>query len=189
MGGKVSEAERRELFDLIRTRSFRRGLFTLASGRQSELYFNLKPTMMWPRGAHLAARACLDILANEGADYVGGLEMGVVPLIGAMAALSDAQGSPVKTFFVRKQPKDHGTQDVIEGLGPGETLQGARVVIADDVATTAGSIIKALDAAKSTGAVIASALVLVDREEGGAEALAERGVKLLSVFKGREFLA
>jgi orotate phosphoribosyltransferase len=63
------------------------------------------------------------------------------------------------------------------------------VVIADDVATTAGSIIKALDAAKSTGAVIASALVLVDREEGGAEALAERGVKLLSVFKGREFLA
>ena len=188
MGGRLTEAERVELFELVRTRSFRRGKFILASGRESELYFNLKPTMMWPRGAHLAARACLDILQDQGAEYVGGLEMGVVPLIGAMAALGDAEDRSVKTFFVRKKPKDHGTQDLVEGLGPGESLEGRRVVIADDVATTAGSIIKALEAAKATGALVTSALVLVDREEGGAEALAEHGVRLLSVFKGRQFL-
>jgi orotate phosphoribosyltransferase len=105
-----------------------------------------------------------------------------------MAALGDAEDRSVKTFFVRKKPKDHGTQDLVEGLGPGESLEGRRVVIADDVATTAGSIIKALEAAKATGALVTSALVLVDREEGGAEALAEHGVRLLSVFKGRQFL-
>lgn len=183
------EGERAELFALVRDRSFRRGKFTLASGRESELYFNLKPTMMDPRGAYLGARAFLDLIHAEGAGVVGGLEMGAVPIIGAVAAISEAQGQPVRTFFVRKKAKAYGTQDVVEGLGPGETLAGQRVVIADDVATTGGSILVAVEAARAAGAVVEAALVMVDRDEGAAEALSGHGLRLLSVFKGGEFLS
>ena len=176
-----------ELRELIRARSFRRGEFTLASGRKSDLYFNLKPTMMDPRGAHLSALAFLDRVHAERAEYVGGLEMGAVPVIAALAAVSDAAGAPVRTFFVRKQAKDHGTRDVIEGLAPGETLAGRRVLIADDVATTGGSIIKTIEAVRGAGAVADAALVLIDRQEGAAEALAEHGLRLISVFTGADF--
>lgn len=181
--------ERARLFELIRTRSFKRGKFVLASGAESELYFNLKPTMMHPEGALYAARGLLDLLAADGAEYVGGLEMGAVPLIGAAAAVGQAEGRPVKTFFVRKKPKDYGAQLQVEGLGPDETIAGKRTVIVDDVATTAGSIIKALEAARAAGAVVETAVVIVDREEGGAENLKAQGVTLKSLFRASEFLA
>ena len=182
-----SQSGEAELRELIRTRSFRRGDFTLASGRKSDLYFNLKPTMMDPRGAHLSALAFLDRVLAEHADYVGGLEMGAVPVIAALAAISDAAGAPVRTFFVRKQAKEHGTRDVIEGLAPGESLAGRRVLIADDVATTGGSIIKTIEAVRAAGAAVDAALVLIDRQEGAAEALAGHGLRLISVFTGADF--
>ncbi len=185
----MNAAERQELFRIIKERSFREGDFTLASGRKSRLYFNLKPTMMLARGAYLSARAFLDIIHAEKAEYIGGLEMGAVPLIGSIAALSEAEKKPVNTFFVRKQVKDHGTGLLLEGLMPGETLAGKRVLILDDVATTGGSIWKAVEAARASGAQVDASLVMIDREEGSAEYLAERGVRLLSVFKGKAFLA
>src|SRR5579862_786088 len=132
--------EEAELLDLIRHRSFRQGRFTLSSGRESNLYFNLKPTMMHPRGAYLCARALLSRIRAEQPDYVGGLEMGAVPVIGAIAALSAAEQNPVHTFFVRKAVKAHGTREAIEGLGPGESLAGTRILIVDDVATTGNAI-------------------------------------------------
>jgi orotate phosphoribosyltransferase len=183
-----SNAAERDLFELIRERSFRRGKFRLASGRESELYFNLKPTMMAPKGALLSARALLARIWPENVDYVGGLEMGAVPVIAALAAISEAEGRPVKTFFVRKQPKGHGTMDMIEGLAPNETLAKARVMVIDDVATSGGSILKAVDAARGAGAFVNAALVLIDREEGASEALTAQNVRLLSVFRGKEFL-
>jgi orotate phosphoribosyltransferase len=177
-----------ELFAIIRERSFRRGKFRLASGRESELYFNLKPTMMSPKGALLSARALLARIWPENVDYVGGLEMGAVPVIAALAAISQAEGRPTKTFFVRKQPKGHGTMDMIEGLAPNETLANARAIAVDDVATSGGSILKAVDAMRAAGAQVNTALVLVDREEGASDALQAQGIRLLSVFCGREFL-
>jgi len=185
----LTRDEEQELFELIRTRSFKRGRFTLASGRESKLYFNLKPTMMHPRGAALSAKAFLARVTAEGAEWVGGLEMGAVPVIASLAAVSDLEGRPVKTFFVRKTAKEHGTRQTVEGLGPDESLEGRRAIVADDVATTGGSVIKAIDVAREAGAVVDAALVLVDREEGAAEALAEHGVRLLSVFRGSQFLA
>ena len=89
---------------------------------------------------------------------------------------------------MRKKAKDYGAQLQVEGLGPDESLVGRRAVIVDDVATTAGSIIKALDAARAAGAVVETAMVLVDRQEGGTENLAAVGVKLQSLFKAEEFL-
>lgn len=178
-----------DLIDVIKQRSYRRGHFTLASGATSEFYFNLKPTMMHALGGYLCAKALLEkIHTVEGVDYVGGLEMGAVPVIAGIAALSYVEGRPVETFFVRKQAKDHGTSEVIEGLAAGESLQGKRVIIIDDVATTGGSIVKAAEAARKAGAIVEHALVIVDREEGGAENLAAAGMTLLSAVKKSDFL-
>ncbi len=96
---------RARLFDIIRKRSFGRGDITLASGRKSDFYFNLKPTMLDAEGAALLAELTLDALQGENIDYVGGLEMGAVPLAGAIAQLSFMRGKPIQAFFVRKKPK------------------------------------------------------------------------------------
>jgi orotate phosphoribosyltransferase len=175
-----------ELLEIIRRRSIRLGKFTLASGRESDLYLNLKPTMMDPRGAHLAAKAFLARIP-AGTDYVGGIAVGAVPVIAALAAVSDIEGKPVRTFFVRTAAKDHGTRELVEGLMGGESLEGKRVLVTDDVATTGGSVIQAIEAARAAGAVVEDALVIVDRQEGGAENLAKLGVKLHSVFVGDDF--
>ena len=175
-----------ELLDIIKARSFKVGKFTLASGRESDFYCNLKPTMMNPRGANLSGRAFLHFALAERADYVGGLEMGAVPIIASLAAIGDIEGTPVKTFFVRKKAKEHGTREVVEGLTAAESLQGKQVLIADDVATTGGSILLAINAAREAGAEVDVALVLVDREEGASEYLADKGIRLLSVFKASE---
>ena len=177
-----------QLRDVIRQRSYRRGKFKLASGAESEFYFNLKPTMMSPEGAYLSARALLEKIRGENIDYVGGLEMGAVPVIACIAALSQQDGRPVRTFFVRKKPKDHGTKDLLEGLAPGETLAGRRVMIVDDVATSGGSIIKAADVARAAVAVVETALVIIDREEGATQALQKAGIRLLSVLRTKDFL-
>jgi orotate phosphoribosyltransferase len=183
-----SHSSEAELLAIVRERSFRRGKFILSSGVESELYFNLKPTMMFPRGAYLAAKAFLAQIRAEGADYVGGLEMGAVPLLGSLAAIGESEGKPVRTFFVRKEAKKHGTREVVEGLGPGESLTGKKAIIADDVATTGAALLKAAQAAREAGARVDCALVLVDREEGASEALAEAGIRLRSVFKAGAFL-
>jgi orotate phosphoribosyltransferase len=175
-----------ELREIIRRRSIRLGKFTLASGRESDLYLNLKPTMMDPRGAHLAAKAFLARIP-PGTDYVGGIAVGAIPVIAALAAVSDIEGKPVRTFFVRPTAKDHGTRELVEGLMGGESLEGKRVLVTDDVATTGGSVIQAIEAARAAGGVVEDALVIVDRQEGGAENLAKLGVKLHSVFVGDDF--
>ena len=107
--------------------------------------------MLDAEGAALLAELTLDALAGENIDYVGGLEMGAVPLAGAIAQLSFMRGKPIQAFFVRKKPKDHGAKLSVEGLAPGELLAGKRVVIVEDVTTTGGSAVKAVDAVREFG--------------------------------------
>ncbi|RME68462.1 MAG: hypothetical protein D6782_01085, partial [Alphaproteobacteria bacterium] len=144
------KATRDRLAAIIRAKSFRNDReFTLASGRRSTVYFNMKPTMFDPEGAALIARLVLDALGD--ADYVAGLEMGAVPIVAQVAMMSHltsrpstgAEGRPVAGFFVRKRPKDHGTQNLIDGLGEGVTLAGARVAVLEDVTTSGGSALQA----------------------------------------------
>ncbi len=151
-------AARARLRDIIHRRSFGRGEIKLASGRVSDFYFNLKPAMLDAEGAALLAQLTLDALAGERIDYVGGLEMGAVPIAGAVAQLSFMMGAPMQAFFVRKKPKEHGARLSVEGLMPGETLRGKRVVIVEDVTTTGGSAMKAVEAAREGGAEIAFVL-------------------------------
>ena len=182
------ERARARLAEIIRTRSFGRGEITLASGRKSNFYFNLKPTMLDAEGAALLAELTLDALAPERPDYVGGLEMGAVPIAGAIAQLSFMRGKPIQAFFVRKKPKEHGAKLSVEGLAPGESLKGKRVVVVEDVTTTGGSAIKAVEAVKDSGGEVILVYTMVDREEGAADTFKTAGVPFRSLFRAAEFL-
>lgn len=182
-----AQKRRQRLIAIIKSLSVETGrTFKLASGRTSDFYCNLKPTMMDPEGAHLLGLAIAEALDDTRADMVGGLEMGAVPLATAAAAASFARGKPRPAFFVRKQAKDHGTQSLIDGLKRGETLAGKTVVILEDVTTTGGSSAKAIEAAKAAGASVALVLTMVDRQEGAADTFSKLGVPFRALITAAE---
>jgi orotate phosphoribosyltransferase len=185
----ATEQDKARLIEIVRKRSFSNDReITLASGRKSMLYFNMKPTMMDPEGAAIIADMIVDKLASLGVDYVGGLEMGAVPIVSMVSPASFRRGTPIRAFFVRKQAKGHGTQALIEGLAPGDSLAGKHVVIVEDVTTTGGSALKAAVVTREAGATVDTILTLVDRQEGAAEALGGEGVKLVSLLTANDFV-
>jgi orotate phosphoribosyltransferase len=183
-----SRDETRELFDIVRDRSYRYGRYTLSSGAESNIYFNMKPTMLHPRGGWLSARAFLAMLRETKTEWIGGLEMGAVPVIGTMVGLGTEYDAPVNAVFVRKAPKAHGTKEVIEGLAPNETLKGRAVFVVDDVATSGKSILKAVEAIRSAGGIVKHAGCIVDRDEGATQFLGQEGVLLHSILHAHDFL-
>jgi orotate phosphoribosyltransferase len=144
--------------------------------------------MLDPEGAALLAELTFEALTYDGLDYVGGLEMGAVPLAGAIAQLSWLKGHPIAAFFVRKKPKEHGARLAVEGLAKGESLEGKRVVIVEDVTTTGGSALKAVEAVREAGAEIVLVFTMVDRDEGATETFAQAGLPFRSLYKAGEFL-
>lgn len=160
---------------------FLRGDFTLASGKKSDFYINGKTTTLRPEALNLAARIFIDEIRKSPATRVGGMTLGADALIGAIVALSFDAGVPYTGFIVRKEPKGHGTGQWIEGP---ELKAGDKVAIIEDVVTTGGSSLQAIDRVLETcpGAVIVGVYALVDRQDGGREALAARGYPLFSVF-------
>jgi orotate phosphoribosyltransferase len=114
--------------------------------------------------------------------------MGAVPLAVAVAVTSQIKGWPLKAFFVRKQAKEHGARKLIEGLGPGESLEGKRVAILEDVTTTGGSSMKAIEAARADGAVIERVITVVDRLEGAADTFKAAGIPFQAILTSRDFL-
>ncbi|MDX2258484.1 MAG: orotate phosphoribosyltransferase [Hyphomicrobiaceae bacterium] len=184
------EAARRALIAIVRERSYRYGTeITLASGRKSLFYFNMKPTMLHPEGSRLIATLVLEAIAPLQADYIGGLEMGAVPLAAAAAAVSASTERPITAFFVRKQAKEHGTRSLIEGLASGETLAGKRVVIIEDVTTTGGSAIKAADIVRAESATVVAVVTVLDRQEGADEAFAAAGLPFIPILRRGDFSA
>jgi len=161
--------DRERLKELLKKHSLMFGDFTLASGRKSKYYFDSKKTTLLPEGAYLAAREILRTLREHGirADAIGGLTLGADPIVCPVAALSFLEGPPMRAFIVRKETKEHGTGRRIEG----DVAAGSKVVIVDDVVTTAGSTLKAIDAALEAGLTVVAVVCLVDREEGGTEKL------------------
>ena len=179
---------RAELFDLIRTRSFGRGKIKLASGRESDFYFDLRPTTLHPAGATYIGDLIVDALKGLQVDFVGGLEMGAVPIATAVAVASHRHGGRLGAFFVRKKPKDHGAKKLVEGLPQGETLQGKNVVVVEDVTTTGGSALQAVAALREEGANIVLVLTIVDRLEGASESFAAEKLPFRALFTADEFL-
>jgi len=184
----TTSSPRVRLIDIIREKSFRSGVeMKLASGRSSSFYFNMKPTMLDPEGAMLIGQLLLGALADEDIALVGGLELGAVPLATAVAIASHAAGRPLPAFFVRKQAKEHGTQSLVDGLPAGATLAGRRVAILEDVTTTGGSAMKAIEAVRAAGGSVAVVVTLVDRREGATEAFAAAGIPFKALLTIEDF--
>jgi orotate phosphoribosyltransferase len=176
---------RNRLYMLLRERAFRRGRVVLASGKESDYYFDMKPAMLDPDGASLMAELILQELQGLNVDAVGGLEMGAVPLIAPVAMKSPAFGRYLPGFFVRKAVKDHGTQKRVDG----NDITGKSVVILEDVTTTGGSAMDAVKAVEEAGAKVALVVSILDRGEGAAELYEKAGIPFKSLFKAEEFLA
>lgn len=175
------------LLALLAERSARRGHFTLASGRQSTLYIDARLTTMSPDGLALIGPLALAAIRDAGWDVqsVGGLTLGADPVSYAIAYASAVQGTPLRAFTVRKEAKTHGTGRLIEG----PFREGDRVAVIEDVITTGGSALRATDAIRAAGGIVAGVLALVDREEGGREALESAGLPVLSLARASDIVA
>lgn len=162
--------DRDRLKQLLKDRSLKIGDFLLASGRRSKYYFDSKLTTLTSEGAYVTAKCFLDVIRAQGieADVIGGMTLGADPIVSAVAALSHAEGPALDAFIVRKEPKGHGTMQWIEG----PVKPGQRAIIVDDVVTTGGSTLKAIEKAQEFGLEVVAVMALLDREEGGTEALA-----------------
>jgi len=179
---------RREVFNLIKDRSFARRDVVLSSGKPSNYYLDLKPTMLHPEGVNLLCRLIYDRLIRlPKVDYVGGLEIGAVPLLAPLSGWAFMKGRYIPGFFVRKEVKAHGTRKLIEGIVEGE-LRGKSVVILDDVTTEGRSAMQAVTAARNAGAEIVMVLSIVDREAGAGEFFRKTGVPFEQLFRASEFL-
>jgi orotate phosphoribosyltransferase len=179
---------RAELFELIRTRSFGRGKIMLASGRESDFYFDLRPTTIHPAGAVCIGELICDALEDTDVEFVGGLEAGAIPIATAVAIASHRRGGNLQAFFVRKKIKDHGAKKMIEGLPKGESLKGRNVAVVEDATTTGGSSMQAVNLLRQEGANIVCVLTIVDRLEGAKENFAAEGLELRALFTADEFL-
>ena len=155
------------------------GDFTLSSGKRSRYYFDGRLLSLDPAGAELIARLLLPAVQAAGADAIGGTTLGADPIVAAAALASVHRPPPVSGFIVRKESKEHGMQQQIEGpLRP-----GCRVAIVDDVCTTGGSLFHAIAAAEAVGCQVALTAAVLDRREGGSEELRRRGYRFLSLLE------
>jgi orotate phosphoribosyltransferase len=187
--GQDRDGSRRDrLIGLVTKHSLLQGGQTqLVSGASSSFYFNMKPTCFDPEGAALIAELVLAEVVRDGAELVGGLEMGAVPIVACVAQLSFLCGRPVAGFFVRKAAKEHGTRKVVEGLPEGTSIAGKRALLVDDVTTTGGSVLRAALAARESGAEVRTVVTIVDRLEGAEANLARHDLRLIPLTTARDY--
>ncbi len=176
------------LIEMILERSFKYSdnpPFTLVSGRKSNYFFNCKPTTLDPEGMNLIGALVFDMLADSPVTAAGGLTLGADPIANALSVISFQKGRPIKSFIVRKDVKDHGLKDVIAG----NVQPGDKVAILDDVITTGGSTITAIERAREQGLVIDRVIALIDREEGGRENILAHVRRVDAVLTRTEIMA
>lgn len=169
-------ATRQQLIELLEQRALQRGSFTLASGRTASFYLDAKQVVLDSRGSMLVGRVILDRLQALGdlPDAIGGMSIGADPITSAAVTMAGVAGLALKGFMVRKEPKGHGLQRYVEG----PVAAGQRVVIVEDVTTTGGSALLAIDRAIEFGLQVERVLTVIDRLAGAAEAFAARGIPL-----------
>ena len=175
---------REELFQILLEKSLLRGSFVLASGKTSSFYLDVRRTSLDPRGAVLISRLLFESIRKTEARWAGGLTLGADPLACALSALSSEWGHPIPAFLVRKKSKEHGTGSRIEGGLP----PGTRVALLEDVVTSGGSALEAASALREIGCPIEGVWAVVDREQGGREALTAEGLSLQSLFRAADLL-
>ena len=176
--------DKQALIELVRAKALKFGQFTLASGKKATYYLDGKQVTLDSVGARLVAEGLLDLLGQSAMPTaIGGMSIGADPITAAVITMSGVRGTPLLGFMVRKEPKGHGTNQYIEGpVKPGDTA-----VIVEDVVTTGGSSLQAIECAEAFGLKIVGVLAIIDRMEGGAEAFARRGCKFASLLSIRDF--
>jgi orotate phosphoribosyltransferase len=174
------------LVALLAKRSAKRGQFTLASGKQSKYYVDARLTTMSPEGLSLIGPLALSILQQSGweIDAVGGLTLGADPISYAISYASADSHRPLRAFTVRKEAKSHGTGKTIEG----PFKEGDRVAVIEDVITTGGSALRAIEAVRTASGIVVGVLALVDREEGGRQAIEAAGVPVVSLVSASQII-
>ena len=178
---------RARLATLLRERALVRESVVLSSGRRSSYYFDARQVLLDPEGASLAGLLMWSHIGPTSPRAVGGLTLGADPLVCAVSATAWAEGERVTGFFVRKEAKKHGLQQWIEGPFIEE---GTPVAVVDDVLTSGGSLVAAVEKARQAGGVVVSAAVVIDRGEGGREVAEEAlaGAPLLALYTAHELL-
>lgn len=182
---KTAEA-RPELLELLRRLSYREGRVVLASGKESDFFIDCKQTILTARGHQLAAELILDGIRHlPDLHAVAGVALGGCPLASAVSLTSAFRGRPLDALYVRKEAKDHGSRRRIEG----QIQPGMRVVLLEDVITTGGSTLHAIETLRAEGVLVVAVAVLVDRLEGGVEAVRAAGVEVVTLYTRHDFIA
>jgi orotate phosphoribosyltransferase len=171
------------LIDLVRQLGLKLGDFTLASGKKSSYYLDCRKVTLDSQGANLIAHGMLELLGEKLPDAVGGMAIGADPITAAIITVAGSQRRKLKGFIVRKETKQHGTGKDVEGpVQPGDTC-----VIVEDVVTTGGSSLAAIEKVEAFGMQVLGVLAIIDRLEGGAEAFAAKGYQLQTLLTIRDF--
>ncbi len=171
-----------KLIELVQKLALRRGTFTLASGKTASFYLDCRKLTLDGAGANLVAAGILDLLDGDLPDCVGGMAIGADPITAAVVTVAWQRGIPMCGFIVRKEPKGHGLGQQVEG----PVQVGQRAVIVEDVVTSGGSLIAAIQSAREFGLQVERAIAIVDRQAGGAERIAETGVVFRSLLNIRQ---
>ncbi len=175
--------DRQKLIELFHQRALKFGDFTLASGKKSSYYLDGKQITLHSVGLQLVSEGLLDLLADVKFDAIGGMSIGADPIIGGVLVVAGAQGRDLSGFMVRKDSKDHGTKKFVEG----PVAPGMKVVIIDDVVTTGGSALQAVDRVLEFGCEVVQVVGIVDRMEGGAANFAARKLPFRSLLSIKDF--
>jgi orotate phosphoribosyltransferase len=175
--------DRQRLIELFRQHALKFGDFTLASGRKSTYYLDGRLITLHAEGLKLIAEGILDLLTDFDFAAVGGMSIGADPIVGGVLTVAAQRGRPLLGFLVRKEAKEHGTKRMVEG----PVQPGSKVVIVDDVITTGGSSLQAIDRALEVGCQVVCAVGVCDRLQGGAEAFSARGIPFRSLLTIRDF--
>ena len=183
----LAMTKRQQLIRLLADRSVKRGHFMLASGKPSNVYIDARITTMSPEGLALAGPVVIEIVRSAGwvLNAVGGLTLGADPIAYSMSYTSNFMPPRIRAFSVRKEPKNYGTQKLIEG----PFQSGDHVAVIEDVITTGASALRAIDAIQKAGGLVEGVVALVDREDGGREAIERAGYNVISVIRIGEITA
>ncbi len=181
--------DRQRLKEILLTKSYRKGTFTLTSGKTSDFYIDGKQTTLSAEGSYLCGKLLLKLIKEEkqSIEAVGGMTLGADPLVTAVSLVSFLENQAIPAFIVRKEAKGHGTGNYIEGLQ--NMPKGCRVALVEDVVTTGGTLLKVIERVEAQGFTVGLVATVVERQEGGVQALAEKGYTLKSIFTREELLS
>jgi len=185
---KTIMSDRQRLKQILLEKSYRKGTFTLTSGKTSDFYIDGKQTILSAEGAYLCGKLILELIAGENKEIkaVGGMTLGADPIVTAVSIASFLEKTPIPAFIVRKEAKGHGTGNYIEGLGNME--EGCSVALVEDVVTTGGTLLQVIERVEDAGFKVGLVVTIVERQEGGAEVLEKAGYPLKSLFTREELL-